>query len=146
MRRRGDGKKSFTRGADRISSILAMSENPHVRAIHIFSPKDELRIDDGDPRRRVSTKRSANPVAGLLDEADAETKGKPSTSRPAERGTAEAAGSRAPGAGTSPGAARAEQGPPVDSSVESAVASPNEPLLGDMPEIIQGDFPDPVDL
>lgn len=115
-----------------------MTENPHVRPIHIFSPKDELRIDDTDPRRRPATKRSANPVAGLLDEADTKEAAaeaprepaRPSGLRPAETGPE--AGSGGSTGGTGQGQA----------SVESGAG----PLLGDMPEVIEGDFPDPIDV
>ena len=151
MRSRGEVKKSFTRSLrPLLLQNTAMSENPHVRAIHIFSPKDELRIDDGDPRRRPKTKRSSNPVAGLLDEADAADGRKPAASAgPGERTGMPAGQSQesAPSGGPSSRSTAASTAHASDPIVSEAAGSrSDEPLLGDMPEIIEGDFPDPVDL
>ncbi len=118
-----------------------MTENPHVRPIHIFSPKDELRIDDADPRRRPATKRSANPVAGLLDEADTKEAAAEAPREPARPGGARPAETR-PVAGSAGSAGSAGGTGQGQASVESGAG----PLLGDMPEVIEGDFPDPIDV
>lgn len=116
-----------------------MSDNPHVRPIHIFQPKEELRIENMDPRRRPPKKKSVNPVAGLLDEADAAAE--------SERPLTQAAGATKLASSPTPAAAASgSHQPKASSSTAESSEISADALLGEVPEVIEGDFPEPVDL
>jgi len=122
-----------------------MSSNPYVRELRIFNPAAELSVDDqegGRARSRVK-KNAQNPMAGLLDqdEMDGGFKEPQKTSAPAQPARQERGQSR-----TSPAAPESENvGVPTNSGQE-APAGEELPIMGDAPDIIEGDFADPIDI
>ncbi|MCB1323869.1 MAG: hypothetical protein H7A21_01980 [Spirochaetales bacterium] len=105
-----------------------MSENPYLRAIRLFDPSQDLAVDETQGGRRV-VRKSAHPAAGLLDD-ELDT-------------TPEATPPEAP---TRPAAS----GPPPEVPEAQPATDKNEKyggaVIGETPEPIEGDFPEPVDL
>lgn len=110
-----------------------MPENRYVREIKLFNPNRELAVDDLHPN--LQNKRPpVNPSEGLLDEPEEEYVGGPAP----KSGMASLMNKPAPAA-HKPAAT-------VQPTPAASPAGTDAPLAGDIPEIIEGDFPEPIDL
>ena len=105
-------------------------DNPYVREIKLFDPGTDLDVDRAGVRRTHRKKAPVMPSEGLLD---TDIKSEPAPAAPAANSKTAAPVRSAP---ASPAAS---QGEPVATPKEQA------PVQGDAPEIIEGDFPEPLD-
>ncbi|MCR9142279.1 MAG: hypothetical protein NXI24_08500 [bacterium] len=126
-----------------------MPQNPHVRTIRLFNPAQDLAVDDADPRRVRKRRPPVNPAEGLLnddDDADSESASASAGSAPAPASSSEADYTR-----VEPKSSPAPQESKSPARSGSAAASAGgeqfeSSVLGEVPDIIEGDFPEPVDL
>ncbi|MEQ9366992.1 MAG: hypothetical protein RIF32_22350 [Leptospirales bacterium] len=129
-----------------------MPQNPHVRTIRLFNPAEDLAVDDANPRRARKRRPPVNPAEGLLNDDD-DVSGGPAPSAASTPAHGESAveytrlepeeskgpAPRAPDPGATTPGSQAGRPPEPAEKFESSV-------LGEVPDIIEGDFPEPVDL
>ena len=132
-----------------------MPQNPHVRTIRLLNPAEDLAVDDADPRRARTRRPPVNPADGLLDDdSDSDAPSAGIGSAPAQNSRSAPAAPEKSTTAEKPAPARAasDDAKPAAATGAAAPASPvasekfESSGLGEVPDSIEGDFPDPVDL
>lgn len=134
-----------------------MPQNPHVRTIRLFNPAVDLAVDNADPRRVRKRRPPVNPAEGLLNDDDDDVLvGGGSAARPPAgvsenpgytrlENSDDSAGS-APAASDPASASKPIGAPAADTGAADRSDKFESSVLGEVPEMIEGDFPEPVDL
>lgn len=126
-----------------------MRENPHIRNIKILQPEIDLTEIDRPKgsKRKPGPKRPAHPAEGLLDDADL------SPDEPSSRHSSQTAPVNEKTIKPDQSEIVEQVQTPTskdDSKIDSQIQESSEKFsthtIGDAPEEISGDFPDPIDI